>query len=380
MTDRYFSAIQSLIDDLTADQAKISEISKRWRALATTITTETGAVRRAVNTVTNAWNGRAAESFATYMAEYPKAGTALSSALTNCAGKLDAAATALETAKGKVQALYREKSAWLDAQRNDPETTAISLTSIRAQVSDALERAKAPTAEATQAIKNATDEIGKYLGEVQFFSAIPAPGDQDFVPGNNPTMRWIPDPDFLPRTSTTQLASYNGTSTPVGANGYGANGSGGGAGGGGGGGGGGGAGAPSLAVPPNASSLASNPRAQAVIDYALKQIGDPYVWGATGPNSFDCSGLTLRAYESAGTRIPRVAHDQWLRGPRVPDGNAQPGDLVFFDNDGDGIADHVGIVLDPKEGTMIHAPRTGSDVKIAPYSGTPMGFTRPGNS
>ncbi|MEU4546766.1 NlpC/P60 family protein [Nonomuraea dietziae] len=379
-SDRYLSPIQRLIDDLTGDQAEISKISKRWRTLATNITTETGAIRRAVNTVNNAWNGGAAESFATYMAKYPEAGTTLSNALTSCAGKLDSAATALETAKGKVQALYREKSAWLDAQRKDPETTAISLTSIRAQVSDALERAKAPTAEATEAIKKATEEINKHLGEVQFFSAIPAPGDRDFVPGNNPAMRWIPDPDFLPHTSKTQLASYNGDSTLVGANGYGTNGSGGGAGGGVGGGGGGGAGAPSLAVPPNASSLASNPRAQAVIDYALKQIGDPYVWGATGPNSFDCSGLTLRAYESAGTRIPRVAHDQWMRGPRIPDGNAQPGDLVFFDNNGDGIADHVGIVLDPKEGTMIHAPRTGSDVKIAPYSGTPMGFTRPGNS
>ncbi|WP_433427472.1 NlpC/P60 family protein [Nonomuraea sp. CA-141351] len=371
--DQYLSPIQRVIDNLSGDQAEITKISGRWRTAATNITTETGVIKRAVNRVDSAWNGVAAENFATYMARYPESGTALSEALTGCAGKLDAAGSALETAKSEVQALYREKRAWLDEQRNDPDSTTISMTSIRSQVSNALERAKVHTDKAAQALRQATDEIGKHLGEVRFFTGIPAPGDQDFVPGNKSGTRWIPDPDFQPRTPKTQLASYNGNGAPTSeSNGYGANA--------GGGGGGGGASTPSLAVPPNAHSLAPNPRAQAVIDYALKQIGDPYVWGATGPGSFDCSGLTLRAYESAGIAIPRVAHDQWLRGPRIPEGNVQPGDLVFFDNNGDGTADHVGIVLDPEKGTMIHAPRTGSDVKIAPYSRTPMGFTRPGTS
>ncbi|GLW09710.1 hypothetical protein Misp01_48390 [Microtetraspora sp. NBRC 13810] len=367
--DGYLSPIQAVIDDLNGDQAEITRISKRWRALATDITTETGAVRRAVTTVNNAWNGDAAEDFATYMARYPQSGTALSDALIGCAGKLDAAGTALDTARSEVQALYREKRAWLDAQRSDSDSSTISMTSIRSQVSDALERARVHTDKATEALGQATAEIDKYLGEVRFFTGIPAPGDQVFVPGNDPAARWVPDPDFRPQG--TQLASSNGNGAPAAGGGYGTTGAGGG-------GGGGGAGAPSLAVPPNAHSLAPNPRAQAVIDYALKQIGDPYRWGATGPDSFDCSGLTLRAYESAGTAIPRVANDQWLRGPRIPDGSAQPGDLVFFDNTGDGVADHVGIVLDPEKNTMIHAPRTGSDVKIAPYGGTPMGFTRPG--
>ncbi|MEU6710161.1 NlpC/P60 family protein [Nonomuraea sp. NPDC046802] len=372
--DRHLSPIQSVIDDLSGDQAEISKISSRWRTLATDITTETGVISRAVTGVDNAWNGDAAENFATYMARYPQSGTALSDALTKCAGKLDAAGTALETAKSEVQALYQEKRAWLDEQRDDPDSTTISMTSIRSQVSDALERAKPHTDRAAEALDAATGEIGKYLGEVRFFTGIPAPGDQDFVPGNNPAMRWTPDRDFQPHAPATQLASYTGNGAPAGGgNGYATNGADGVAGGG-------GAGAPSLAVPPNARSLAPNPRAQAVIDYALKQIGDPYVWGATGPNSFDCSGLTLRAYESAGTAIPRVAHDQWMRGPRIPDGNAQPGDLVFFDNNGDGVADHVGIVLDPEKSTMIHAPRPGADVKIGSYGGTPMGFTRPGTN
>ncbi|MFI7641178.1 NlpC/P60 family protein [Nonomuraea sp. NPDC049400] len=378
MTYDPLGPIQRVIDKLSGDQAEISKISTRWRTLATDITTETGAIRRAANRVDNAWNGAAAEDFAKYMARYPKSGTALSDALTSCAGKLDAAGAALETAKSEVQAIYGEKRAWLDEQRNDPDSNTISMTSIRSQVSNALARAKVHTDKATEALDKATDEIGKYLGEVQFFTGIPAPGDQDFVPGNNSAARWVPDPDFQPKTSTTQLTSYNGNGAPSGYNGNGAPTGGQGYGTTGLSGGGGNAGAPSLAVPPNAHSLAANPRAQSVIDYALKQLGDPYVWGATGPGSFDCSGLTLRAYESAGTNIPRVAHDQWMHGPRIPEGNVKPGDLVFFDNNGDGTADHVGIVLDPEKGTMIHAPRPGSEVKIAPYGGNPMGFTRPG--
>ncbi|MFI7132711.1 NlpC/P60 family protein [Nonomuraea sp. NPDC050153] len=373
--DQYLNPIQRVIDSLSGDQAQISKISGQWRTLAGDLTTESGVIKRAANRVDSAWSGVAAENFAKYMARYPESGTALSEALTSCAGKLDAAGTALETAKGEVQALYREKRAWLDEQRGDPDSTTISMTSIRSQVSNALERAKVHTDKAGEALGQATNEIGKHLGDVRFFTGIPAPGDQDFVPGNKSGTSWIPDPDFRPHTPKTQLASYNGDGAPTtsGGIGNGSNGAGGGSAGGGG-------GAPSLAVPPNAHSLAPNPRAQSVIDYALKQLGDPYVWGATGPGSFDCSGLTLRAYESAGTSIPRVAHDQWLRGPRIPEGNVQAGDLVFFDNNGDGTADHVGIVLDPEKGTMIHAPRPGSEVKIAPYSRTPMGFTRPGTS
>lgn len=369
--DTYLSSIQRVIDDLSGNQEEISKISKRWRTLATNLTTETGALKRAVKSVNDAWNGDSAEAFADHMAKYPASGTSLSTALTNCAGKLDTAGTELATAKGEVQALYREKRAWLDEQRNDPDTTTISMTSIRSQVNDALERAKGPKGRASDAVKQATDEINKHLGDVRFFTGITAPGDQDFVPAKG--KGWVPDPDFQPK-GTTQLASYDGNGAPPGGNASN------GAPPGGNGGGGGGGGKPSLAVPPNAHSLAPNPRAQAVVDYALKQLGDRYVWGATGPDTFDCSGLTLRAYESAGTNIPRVAQDQWLRGPRIPDGKAQAGDLIFFDNNGDGTADHVGIVLDPEKQTMIHAPNSRSVVRIESYATYPgrLGMTRPG--
>lgn len=64
-----------------------------------------------------------------------------------------------------------------------------------------------------------------------------------------------------------------------------------------------------------------------VIAYARMQLGKPYAWGAEGPGAFDCSGLTMRAYQYAGIVIPRVAADQWRQGPSVPRDQEQPGDL-----------------------------------------------------
>ena len=132
-----------------------------------------------------------------------------------------------------------------------------------------------------------------------------------------------------------------------------------------------------IPVPPNASTLAPNPRAQQVINWALTKLGDPYEWGATGPGRFDCSGLTSQAYKAAGLTIPRTSEVQWQQEPSVPAGHEQPGDLVFFHmgNNGPG---HVGIVLDPDKGTMIVAPHTGSYVKIENYkTQDPIGFARP---
>ncbi|QRN78901.1 MAG: bifunctional lytic transglycosylase/C40 family peptidase [Nocardiopsis sp. BM-2018] len=70
---------------------------------------------------------------------------------------------------------------------------------------------------------------------------------------------------------------------------------------------------------------------QAVVDWALDQRGKPYIWGGTGPDGYDCSGLTMKAYESIGVTVPRVSQDQWSFGPEIPQGEEQPGDLVFFD-------------------------------------------------
>lgn len=69
------------------------------------------------------------------------------------------------------------------------------------------------------------------------------------------------------------------------------------------------------------------------IEFALAQVGKPYVWGGTGPDTFDCSGLMLRAYQSAGVTLPRVAREQYWSGVQLPVRQAQPGDLLFWGYD-----------------------------------------------
>ena len=126
------------------------------------------------------------------------------------------------------------------------------------------------------------------------------------------------------------------------------------------------------APPPNAA-------AARVVAYAHAQLGKPYVWGAEGPDAFDCSGLTYAAYRAASITIPRVSGDQWKHTPHIPRGQEQPGDLVFF-NSGPGTSPdnpgHVGIVIGP--GKMIAAPHRGTVVQIQSYNRrTLIGFSRP---
>ncbi|WP_055508219.1 C40 family peptidase [Nonomuraea pusilla] len=101
---------------------------------------------------------------------------------------------------------------------------------------------------------------------------------------------------------------------------------------------------------------------------AVSKLGRPYVWGAEGPDTFDCSGLVQWAYGQAGVRMPRVTHQQWVTGPQVPLSQAQPGDLLFWRNDptNPDYISHVAIYWG--DGKMLHAPRTGDVVKIAPVN------------
>jgi peptidoglycan DL-endopeptidase CwlO len=105
--------------------------------------------------------------------------------------------------------------------------------------------------------------------------------------------------------------------------------------------------------------------ARAAVRWALAQLGDPYRWGATGPDTFDCSGLTSSAYRAAGVSIPRVSRAQWGAGPHVQLANLLPGDLVFFaDNPLDpATIHHVGMYIG--NGLMVHAPHTGDVVRVA---------------
>ncbi|KUH38002.1 MULTISPECIES: C40 family peptidase [Streptomyces] len=117
---------------------------------------------------------------------------------------------------------------------------------------------------------------------------------------------------------------------------------------------------------PAADSLrAPTPRAARAVGYAYGAIGRPYRWGATGPSSYDCSGLAQAAWRAAGVSLPRTTYSQVDAGRRVPRDQLAPGDLVFFYP---GLS-HVGIYIG--DGRMIHAPRSGSTVRIAPVDSMP---------
>jgi peptidoglycan DL-endopeptidase CwlO len=98
--------------------------------------------------------------------------------------------------------------------------------------------------------------------------------------------------------------------------------------------------------------------AQTVVDTAMAQLGDPYVWGAGGPNAFDCSGLAQYAYAAAGITLPHSSKAQSTMGTAVPRAQLQPGDLVFFYSP----VSHVGIYIG--NGQMVHASTFGSPVLV----------------
>ncbi|CAM5498122.1 hypothetical protein SPURM210S_06316 [Streptomyces purpurascens] len=126
-----------------------------------------------------------------------------------------------------------------------------------------------------------------------------------------------------------------------------------------------------LAAPGSACSQAPNARAAAAVSYAYQKLGSPYVWGATGPNAFDCSGLVQAAYRSAGVSLPRTTYSQIAAGRRVSRSELLPGDLVFYYA---GIS-HVGIYVG--NGQMIHAPNSAAPVRVAPLDEMPYaGATR----
>lgn len=117
--------------------------------------------------------------------------------------------------------------------------------------------------------------------------------------------------------------------------------------------------APVLTVlPPYAKGAAG-----VAVRFAYAQIGKPYQWGSAGPDSYDCSGLTMRSWGAAGVGLPHSASGQQSEVASVPAGDLQPGDLIFFGSP----AYHVGIYIG--SGDMIDAPYSGTDVRIDPISG-----------
>ena len=115
-------------------------------------------------------------------------------------------------------------------------------------------------------------------------------------------------------------------------------------------------------TPPPVYKGPTNTQAEKVVAFVYAQIGKPYVFGASGPNSYDCSGLTSAAWASVGISIPRTSQEQWAGLPHVPTSDMQPGDILVFNGAG-----HVGIYVGG--GMMIDAPHTGLDVQKVALSG-----------
>jgi peptidoglycan DL-endopeptidase CwlO len=114
------------------------------------------------------------------------------------------------------------------------------------------------------------------------------------------------------------------------------------------------------------SAAAGSTEIVTMLNAALSRQGLPYVWGAAGPDSFDCSGLVQWSFAQAGMRMPRVAADQARTGPAVPGSQLEPGDLLFYHTDptDPGYISHVAIYLG--NGKMIQAPQPGESVEVVP--------------
>ncbi|MCZ4508810.1 NlpC/P60 family protein [Streptomyces sp. ActVer] len=108
------------------------------------------------------------------------------------------------------------------------------------------------------------------------------------------------------------------------------------------------------------------------VEYATKQLGKPYEWGAEGPNTFDCSGLTSQAWAAAGQGIPRTSQEQWKQLDRIAVEAMRPGDLIVYNSDASHVAIYIG------DGAIIHSPRPGRTVTIAGAGSMPiLGVVRP---
>jgi cell wall-associated NlpC family hydrolase len=114
--------------------------------------------------------------------------------------------------------------------------------------------------------------------------------------------------------------------------------------------------------------IAPSAAAQVAVDTALAQVGDPYVWGAGGPNAFDCSGLTQYAYSAAGVSLPHSSRSQSSMGAPVSVSDLQPGDLLFYYSPTSHVAMYVG------NGQMVHASTSGKPVMVVSFDSM-SGFT-----
>ena len=121
---------------------------------------------------------------------------------------------------------------------------------------------------------------------------------------------------------------------------------------------------------PNINLPTANTIGEQALQAALTREGDPYVWGAAGPSTFDCSGLVMWAYQQVGISLPHYTGAQWNMGEHISRSQLEPGDLVFFFSD----ISHVGLYVG--DGMMLDAPSTGQVVQIQPMLSEFVGAVR----
>jgi cell wall-associated NlpC family hydrolase len=129
----------------------------------------------------------------------------------------------------------------------------------------------------------------------------------------------------------------------------------------------------------SASSSGGSSAGASAVSWAKRQLGLPYVWGGDGPNSYDCSGLTMRAWQHAGVNLPHYAASQYQLSTKIPYAQMRPGDLIFYSNDTSKPWSIHHVTMYIGGGKMIEAPMTGYDVRIVsirwsrtmPYAGRP---------
>jgi cell wall-associated NlpC family hydrolase len=129
------------------------------------------------------------------------------------------------------------------------------------------------------------------------------------------------------------------------------------------------------------SHTAPDRAARVAIAYARAQLGKPYVWGGTGPDGFDCSGLTYMAYRSAGIHIARTSQDQWATLPHITGSQLRPGDLIFYKGSDGTITSPGHVVLYIGGGRVIQAYAAGTPIEITlladMQAGDLTGYARP---
>ena len=113
---------------------------------------------------------------------------------------------------------------------------------------------------------------------------------------------------------------------------------------------------------PNMASETPVSRGSKALKYALQQVGDVYVWAAAGPTRWDCSGLTMRAFQQAGVSLPHSSRIQIRYGKSISSRSLKPGDLVFFGKPISHVAMYMG------GGKMVHAPRPGKRVEVTNFT------------